>query len=238
MQLFFSPDINEDTPQFTFPADESRHIVKVLRKKEGDTLHITNGKGFLFEATIMATDIRKCAATIIKSTYYQKSEPCLHLAVAPTKMNDRFEWFLEKATEIGVSEITPIICDHSERKVIKLERMQKVLQSAMKQSLQFHLPVLNDPITAKAFIEKNSPITNKKDQFYIAHCEETKKVDLKERLTPTKNAIILIGPEGDFSNSEIETALKTGYEPVSLGENRLRTETAAIFACATMKFIN
>ncbi len=238
MQLFLSLDINENTPQFTFPADESRHIVKVLRKKEGDTLYITNGKGFLFEAIIISTDIRKCSATIIKSTYHKKSEPNLHLAVAPTKMNDRFEWFLEKATEIGISEITPIICDHSERKIIKLERMQKVLQSAMKQSLQFHLPVLNNPISAKEFIEQNNKNINKEEQFYIAHCEKTEKTDLKERLTPSKNATILIGPEGDFSNSEIETALKNGYKPVSLGENRLRTETAAIFACATMKFVN
>jgi 16S rRNA (uracil1498-N3)-methyltransferase len=238
MQLFFSPNINENTPQFTFPADESRHIVKVLRKKEGDTLHITNGNGFLFEATIISTDIRKCKATIIKSTFYKKNEPALHLAVAPTKMNDRFEWFLEKATEIGISEITPILCDHSERKVIKLERMQKVLQSAMKQSLQFHLPVLNDPITAKEFIDQNNPKTIQKQQFFIAHCEETEKVDLKNRLLPSTSVTILIGPEGDFSNSEIEMALNKEYKPVSLGENRLRTETAAIFACATMKLIN
>ncbi|MBU2996710.1 16S rRNA (uracil(1498)-N(3))-methyltransferase [Cellulophaga baltica] len=238
MQLFFNPDITEKSSHFTFPSDESRHIVKVLRKREGDTLHITNGKGFLFEATIIATDIRKCSVTIVKSTFHPNKNSNLHIAVAPTKMNDRYEWFLEKATEIGITEITPIICDHSERKVIKKDRMQKVLQSAMKQSLQFHLPKLNNPISAKDFIKNNNQAKNNNQQYFIAHCEETEKVDLKERLIKNSNVTILIGPEGDFSTSEIEIALATDYKPVSLGENRLRTETAAIFACATVNLLN
>ncbi|WP_158976755.1 16S rRNA (uracil(1498)-N(3))-methyltransferase [Cellulophaga sp. L1A9] len=238
MQLFYNPDISQDIPEFIFPTEESKHIVKVLRKKEGDLLHLTNGKGYLFEAEILRADLRKCAVKITKETYYKKNSPALHLVVAPTKMNDRYEWFLEKATEIGITEITPIICDNSERKVLKLDRMEKVLQSAMKQSLQYHLPKLNEPISAKTFITQNNPNTNKEQQFFIAHCEETEKIDLKERLTPGSNALILIGPEGDFSTPEIELALNLGYTPVSLGENRLRTETAAIFACATMKLIN
>ena len=238
MQLFYNPDIDQNSPEFVFPTEESKHIVKVLRKAEGDILHITNGKGFLFEAQILRADMRKCAASITKATFHEKTTPALHLVVAPTKMNDRYEWFLEKATEIGIAEITPVICDNSERKVLKLERMEKVLQSAMKQSLQYHLPKLNEPISAKTFIAQNNPDNNKEQEFYIAHCEETEKTDLKERLTPGNNALILIGPEGDFSVSEIALALKLGYKPVSLGENRLRTETAAIFACATMKLVN
>ena len=148
-------------------------------------------------------------------------------------MNDRYEWFLEKATEIGVSEITPIICDHSERKIVKLDRMQKVLQSAMKQSLHYHLPKLNDTITFKEFMQLTYS-----DNLYIAHCEETQKVELKELLKPNENALILIGPEGDFSANEISVALEKGFSPVALGATRLRTETAAIYAAACFSIIN
>tara|TARA_R110002050_G_scaffold116847_2_gene233368 strand:+ start:9168 stop:9872 length:705 start_codon:yes stop_codon:yes gene_type:complete len=233
MQLFYNPELDENTPKFTFPTEESKHIAKVLRKKEGDILHITNGKGFLFEAKILVPDIRKCTAEIINYTYQQQREPNLHLVVVPTKMNDRYEWFLEKATEIGVSEITPIICDHSERKIVKLDRMQKVLQSAMKQSLHYHLPKLNDTITFKEFMQLTYS-----DNLYIAHCEETQKVELKELLKPNENALILIGPEGDFSANEISVALEKGFSPVALGATRLRTETAAIYAAACFSIIN
>lgn len=235
MQLFYHPDIDDHSSSVTFSTEESTHIVKVLRKKEGDVLHITNGKGTFFKVAVTEVHIRKCTAKIIHSTFTVKQEPKLHLAVAPTKMNDRFEWFLEKATEIGVSEITPIICDHSERKVIKMDRMQKVLQSAMKQSVQCYLPKLNEVISLKTWI-KNNP---SEDQLFIAHCaEEIAKTNLKDSLIPHKNTTILIGPEGDFSRTEIALALKMGYLPISLGENRLRTETAGIFACTAMKIIN
>jgi 16S rRNA (uracil1498-N3)-methyltransferase len=233
MQLFYNPDIDQHTPEFIFPTEESKHIVKVLRKKEGDILHITNGKGYLFEAKILRADIRKCAAKIIKETFYKKEKPDLHLVVAPTKMNDRYEWFLEKVTELGVTEITPIICNNSERKVIKLDRMEKVLQAAMKQSLQFHLPKINEPISFKNYINTKSD-----DQLFIAHCEETNKVELKLKLEPHKNVTILIGPEGDFSTQEINLALENGYVPVALGSNRLRTETAAIYAATCFSILN
>jgi len=234
MQLFYNPDLDSSFSQFVFSSEESKHIVKVLRKKEGDNLSITNGKGYFFEAKILIADARKCKAEITSTTKKHQKAHWLHLVVAPTKMNDRFEWFLEKATEIGVNEITPIICDHSERKIVKTERMQKVILTAMKQSLQAYLPKLNAPTTFKEFMSSNC----KEGLLFIAHCEEEEKVELKRRVAPDKDVTILIGPEGDFSSSEIKAAYNSGFLPVSLGENRLRTETAAIFACTTVALIN
>ncbi len=233
MQLFYNPDISENNSQFSFNKEESKHIVKVLRKYIGDTLHITNGNGWLFTAEVIIPDIKKCTVNIISKTQQPKREYSLHLAVAPTKMNDRYEWFLEKATEIGIDEITPIICDHSERKIIKAERLERILQSAMKQSLQCYLPKLNPAISFSDFIKQEN-----KDQLLIAHCEETKKQSLKGILLPGANTTILIGPEGDFSTKEIDIALGSGYTPVTLGETRLRTETAAIVAAHSVAFIN
>lgn len=233
MQLFYNPTLDSSFKQFFFSAEESKHIVSVLRKTEGDVLHITNGRGYLFEAEILIADPKKCKAQIIAENKSIPKRYKLHLAVAPTKMNDRYEWFLEKATEIGVDEITPIICDRSERKALKLERMERVLQSAMKQSLQTRLPKLNETISYKAFMEQKA--TGLK---FIAHCDEGEKMELKRRVAADKDVTILIGPEGDFTKSEITTALKKGYIPVSLGINRLRTETAAIVACTTVSIIN
>lgn len=233
MQLFYNPNISEDHNDFSFDKDESRHIVKVLRKKAGDKIHITNGKGWLFEAELTLADIKHCVVSIISKKQQTKRDYHLHLAVAPTKMNDRYEWFLEKATEIGVDKVTPIICDNSERKVIKQERFEKILQSAMKQSLQCYLPKLNSAISFKDFM--NSEIIGEK---FIAHCEDTGRESLKYQLNPSKDITILIGPEGDFSIKEIELAMSKNYIPVTLGNTRLRTETAAIAACHSVAFIN
>ncbi len=233
MQLFFNPDISENTIQFTFEREESKHIVKVLRKNIGDTLYITNGKGWLFIAEISMPNINKCTAKIISQKQQPKRDYNLHLAVAPTKINDRYEWFLEKATEIGIDSITPIICDHSERKVIKPERFERILQSAMKQSLNCYLPKLNDAISFKDFINLDF-----EGDLFIAHCEETDRKSLKQQLNPKTDITILIGPEGDFSVKEITEALKNNFIPVTLGETRLRTETAAIVACHSVAFIN
>jgi len=233
MQLFYNQHITENDSDFNFDKDESRHIVKVLRKTIGDTLQITNGKGWLFEAELTLADQKKCSVKILSKNLKPKRNYNLHLAVAPTKMNDRYEWFLEKATEIGIETITPIICDHSERKVVKLERFEKIIQSATKQSLQYHLPKLNAPMSFKDFI--NQDFT---DQIFIAHCEETDKKSLKSQLKPAGNCTILIGPEGDFSVKEIEIALQHHFIPVTLGETRLRTETAAIAACHSVAFLN
>ncbi|WP_298345978.1 16S rRNA (uracil(1498)-N(3))-methyltransferase [uncultured Algibacter sp.] len=233
MQLFYSPDINENTTEFTFNKEESKHITKVLRKNIGDVLHITNGKGWLFIAEIIVPNINKCTATIITKTLQPKRDYTLHLAVAPTKMNDRYEWFLEKATEIGIDSITPIICDHSERKVIKQERFERILQSAMKQSLNCYLPKLNPTLSFKEFINQNF-----ESDLFIAHCEETERKSLKQQLKTKTNTTILIGPEGDFSTKEIAKALENNFIPITLGETRLRTETAAIVACHSVAYIN
>ncbi|RXJ51132.1 16S rRNA (uracil(1498)-N(3))-methyltransferase [Gelidibacter gilvus] len=233
MQLFYNPNIDENTPEILFSKDESKHIVKVLRKNSGDQLHITNGIGWLFVAEITNADIKNCVASIISKAFEPARNYKVHLAVAPTKMNDRYEWFLEKATEIGVDAITPIICDHSERKVVKTDRFEKILQSAMKQALLYYMPVLNETISFNDFI--NQPFNGQK---FIAHCEETERTSLKNALQPQSDVLILIGPEGDFSPNEIKAAIALGFKPVTLGNTRLRTETAAIVACHSVAFSN
>lgn len=234
MQLFYSPEISEESKSFTFDKTESRHIVRVLRKTEGDLLHITNGKGSLFTAEVSVASDKKCVVNIVNIDKKQKAwNYYLHIAVAPTKLNDRMEWFLEKATEIGIDEITPIICKHSERKVIKLERFEKIILSGMKQSLKFHLPKINPAITFNEFIKSNPS-----GELFIAHCEEQDKKSFKKEIKSNTDITILIGPEGDFSTTEIETALKNNYTPVALGESRLRTETAALVACHSVAFVN
>lgn len=235
MQLFYNPNISDDAKEVTFEKEESRHIVKVLRMKEGDSFKITNGKGSFFSAEIISANPKSCVVKIISKEEQPPLLYQLHLAVAPTKLNDRYEWFLEKATEIGISEITPIICDHSERKAIKPERYEKILQSAMKQSLKAYLPILNDTISFKDFMGFEKTFDGSK---YIAHCEEDDKKSLKSVLLPKEKVLILIGPEGDFSTEEIELAKANGFIPVTLGENRLRTETAAIVACHSVAFSN
>ncbi|HLF51381.1 16S rRNA (uracil(1498)-N(3))-methyltransferase [Flavobacterium sp.] len=233
MQLFYNPNINETTESFSFDKEESKHIIKVMRKKGGDILFVTNGLGFLFKTEIILGSDIKCTVKIVSFEKSATPKYHLHLAVAPTKMNDRYEWFLEKATEIGVSEITPIICDHSERKFVKNDRFDKIIQSAMKQSTQVFLPKLNEPMTFKDFMKiKNEGL------LLIAHCEETNKKSLKDVLKPNENVTMLIGPEGDFSNKEIALALENKYIPVSLGNTRLRTETAAVVACHSVVFVN
>lgn len=233
MQLFYSKELTASDKEFTFSREESKHITKVLRKKEGDILHLSNGSGLLSTGTISFSNLTKCIVELQKSEIQNPKKYRLHLVVAPTKMNDRYEWFLEKATEIGVNEITPIICDHSERKIIKTDRFERILQSAMKQSLQCYLPKLNPVISFSDFIHQQN-----QDQLLIAHCEKTLKQSLKKTLTPMSNTTILIGPEGDFSETEIKLALNNKYIPVTLGETRLRTETAAIVAAHSAAFIN
>lgn len=234
MQLFFHPEITEDNKEVRFSRDESKHIVKVLRKREGDILHLTNGKGWIFKTEITLAEPNNCSARILSSEKEPPAPYHLHLAVAPTKMNDRYEWFLEKATEIGIQEITPVICDHSERKIVKSERFQRVIQSALKQSLHARFPVLHEPVSFKEFLEQDHP-----ENRFIAHCEEDQPRKLLSRsLKKGISATILIGPEGDFSKEEIEKAVNAGWKPVSLGNSRLRTETAAIVACHTAALIN
>ena len=233
MQLFYNPQVQPGDTAFTFDKEESRHIVKVLRKKEGDTIHISNGNGYLFTSEINFANEKKCEVQITAEKFHEPAPYSLHLAVAPTKMNDRYEWFLEKATEIGITEITPIICEHSERNNFKADRFEKILQSAIKQSLQFYMPKLNEPIAFNSFVSAQH-----EGQLFIAHCEETEKRLLKNAIEPKKQVTILIGPEGDFSSKEIALALQQHYIPVSLGNTRLRTETAAIVAAHSVAFVN
>lgn len=234
MQLFYNSSISEASKEIVFDKDESRHIFKVLRYKAGDTLFVTNGMGLIVEAELLSVDLKKSIARIIAGENKPDLPYHLHLAVAPTKLNDRYEWFLEKATEIGVSEITPIICEHSERKVIKAERYERIIQSAMKQSLKAWLPKLNPPISLKEFLE-----TNRTEGIgCIAHCETSDKSSLKDAIGKGKSVTILIGPEGDFSPAEIKEAVSKGFEEIHLGSSRLRTETAAVVACHSVAFIN
>ena len=226
MQIFYLENPNDE---IILSAEESKHATKVLRKKEGEILNFTDGKGYLYKAVITVADTRKCRLQVVSSEQKEKQHNYhLHIAIAPTKNMDRFEWFLEKATEIGIDEITPIICSRSERKVIKTERGNRILLSAMKQSLKYHLPKLNEAISLTNFIKQDFEGTK-----YIAHCEDGEKKELRT-VNKTEKTIILIGPEGDFSPKEIELAEQNQFKAVSLGASRLRTETAGIIAAHTI----
>ena len=233
MQLFYNSDLRAEDKEFCFDKNESRHIIKVLRKKTGDKLNITNGLGFLFEAVILTENPNKCTVSITTTSSIASKGYSVHLAVAPTKTNDRYEWFLEKATELGVDFITPIICKRSERKTIKPERYKKIVEAASKQSLRTHFPILNPAVRFEEFLK-----TKTEEERYIAHCLEEGQPHLKDELRSKKNILILIGPEGDFTAAEIKMALDSGFQAVSLGRARLRTETAAIAACHTIELYN
>jgi len=229
--IFFAPQILTDN---TLPEEESAHCIKVLRKKEGDLILITDGLGNFFDAQIEDAHPKHCKVTILETIKQIKPwNSRIHIAFAPTKNMDRNEWFAEKATEIGIDRITPLLCRYSERREIKLPRLQKILVSAMKQSQKAYLPELDSMTVFNDFIKQ--PFEGQK---FIAHCYPGEKKLLKEIYTKGENVLILIGPEGDFSEKEVEMALKNGFESISLGESRLRTETAALVACNTIQIIN
>ena len=230
MQLFFTENPESE---IVLSKEESKHATKVLRKKEGDILNFTDGKGGFYKAEITIADTKKCRLQIINSEQKPKQHNYhLHIAIALTKNMDRYEWFLEKATEIGIDEITPIICDHSERKVLKTERCNRILLSAMKQSLKFHLPKLNEAMPLKEFLKQDF-----EGNKYIAHCEVGEKTELRKEEKANKTTV-LIGPEGDFSASEIKMALQNQFKAVNLGTSRFRTETAGIVAVHTINIFN
>ena len=232
MNLFYIPDISGSTAGLN--PEESRHCIRVLRLKKGDPVHLLNGKGSLFEAMILDPDPKGCKLLIVNEQKPQNPRSYqLTVAIAPTKNIDRFEWFLEKSTEIGIDRIVPVICRHSERKEIKPDRLEKILAAAMKQSGQLYLPELT---RAHSFTELVSqPFPGDK---MIAHCESSDKKELKNSIIPGNNVLILIGPEGDFDPSEISQAIGKGFLPVSLGNSRLRTETAGLVACHTVCLVN
>ena len=230
MQLFFTENTNDE---FILPSEESKHITKVLRKKEGDKINFTDGKGNLIIAEITTSDIRKTRVKVIEKIEKEKQHNYyLHIAISPTKNIDRFEWFLEKSCEIGIDEITPIICERSERKIVKTERCNKILLSAMKQSLKYHLPKLNEGTSFKDFIKQDF-----EGSKYIAHCDKGEKTELRKEKKGNR-ILILIGPEGDFYLTEIEKSIQHNFNPISLGNSRLRTETAAIVAVHTINIKN
>lgn len=233
MIRFYSPDI---TTTRVLTPDDSAHCVRVLRHVAGDIVEVVDGKGNLYTCVISVADPR---ATQLDITAVKAVPPHwgarVAVAVAPTKNIDRMEWAVEKMTEMGIDEIIPLLCHHSERKQVKPERLGKIIVSAMKQSLKTNLPTLHPMMTFDRLLEYSTDFNAK----FIAHCDDdTQKRLLKTVLPAATDTLIVIGPEGDFSSSEIAAAKKAGFVAVSLGNSRLRTETAAITALATFHFIN
>jgi 16S rRNA (uracil1498-N3)-methyltransferase len=233
MQIYYAPDIINGI--FTLDENESKHIVRVLRLTKGDGVRLIDGKGNLYEGIIEIPDQKKCTITIsgVKKDF-EKRNYYVHIAISPLKNPERFEWFIEKSVEIGVDEITPLICRNTERYRIKSERINNLIISAMKQSLKAYKTELNPPCLINDFISGNHEGTK-----MIAHCNDSFiRVGITDLYSKNKNAIILIGPEGDFTNDEIISAADHGYAQVHLGKSRLRSETAGIAACHSIYFIN
>ena len=230
MQLFYDEQISLNNQTHLIKHEESKHILRVLRKKIGDHIKITNGQGFLFETEIVGVKSKRCEVKLLENKFDKPPPYQLHIGIAPTKSADRFEFFLEKATEIGITEITPLLCDNSERKRLNLKRCDKILQSAMKQSQRLYLPKLNEMVTFQKFVDRD--FSNSRN--FIAHCEDENKYHIKRKLQDSKTFCALIGPEGDFSPQEIKLALQHTFQPISLGNKRLRTETAGLAVCHTI----
>lgn len=227
MHRFYSDQLTNDTDIVVLNDLESNHAVKVLRLNEGQTVEILNGIGIIAQGIILSAHHKKCEVKIIEKQFIPQASKKLHVAISPTKSNDRFEWFLEKAVEIGVDEFTPLISENSERVKLNFERLEKIILSAIKQSLRPHKPVLNQPEKVISFIHRNP-------NALIAHCDVSfERIDLKNH-TLIGDATIMIGPEGDFSRHEIQTALTHNLKSVSLGENRLRTETAGLVSATLL----
>jgi 16S rRNA (uracil1498-N3)-methyltransferase len=232
MHLFYSESITGKS--HILPQEESKHCIRVLRLKKGDLVHLTDGKGNLFETRVINDNDKHCSLEIVNVLpEFGKRNFALHLAVAPTKNISRFEWFLEKAAEIGIDSISPLICENSERRTVNFERLNKVLIAAMKQSLKAYLPRLTKPVDFKQFIRTETNFDR-----YIAYCSQNYRDELKAIGKPGHETLIFIGPEGDFSLAEIDLAISCGVKPVSLGPSRLRTETAAVVACVTINLLN
>ena len=229
--MFYCPDILHS---FTLSEEESQHAVRVLRLQTGDELELVDGAGGYYKAVISNPHPKHCEFQIKETiTEYGKRDYRLHIAIAPTKNIERLEWFIEKCTEIGVDEITPILCRFSERKIIKPERLEKIIVSAAKQSLKAYFPILNPMCSFRDFIQQTTV-----SQKFIAHCYEQDKQLLQRVYQKSFDAVILIGPEGDFSPEEVQAAIQHQFHPVSLGSSRLRTETAGIAACHTVALMN
>lgn len=226
MALFYVPDIAEN---WELSEEEATHALRVLRLNAGSGLEITDGKGMLYNAEVASVAGKHCYIEAVEATLMPKNwQGNIHIAIAPTKNMDRIEWFVEKATEIGLDAVTFLNCRFSERKVVKTDRVERIAVSAMKQSLKYRKPLVGDMVDFKKFIAEE-----RAGAKFIAHCHDSERVLLKDVLVTGEDATVLIGPEGDFSSEEVDLAIKAGYRPVSLGSSRLRTETAALVACHT-----
>ena len=234
MQLFYTPDIDPTHQHYFLSEEESRHCIRVLRLENGVEVQLIDGRGGLYTAQIQDAHPKRTVLQI-KSAIpaFNKRNHYLHIAIAPTKNIERTEWFLEKATEIGIDEISPIICQRSERRDVKVDRLNKIITAAIKQSVKAYHPVLNEPVTHNQLVAKAFD-----GQKFIAHCEKSEKTSLKAELNPLGRYLILIGPEGDFTPNEIVYALENNFKAITLGESRLRTETAALEACFEVNFLN
>ena len=234
MQIFLGLLFDANNGSILLSPDESKHCIKVLRHKKGDLLNVIDGKGNLFSTELVETNPEACVVKIIsKKQIAGNRKYRLHIAISPTKNPDRIEWMIEKCTELGVDEFSFIVCKRTEKPTVKLERLQKIAESAVKQSIQGIIPILNNVVPFKEFVALNK---NTEEKKHIAHCIDDTKTDLKDILIPSKN-IILIGPEGDFMPEEVKLALENGFQPLSLGETRLRTETAGLFAAGAFKTV-
>lgn len=231
MQLFYCPTIREGDTFLN--QEESRHCVKALRKKSGDILQITDGFGNFYKCELKEVDHRKCSFSILSSNLTQKPDFSIQIAISPTKNLDRIEWFVEKAVEIGIDEISFIQTSYSERRSIKLERIKKKAISAMKQSMRAYLPIIHEMVPLNSFL-KNSTA----DQKFVAHLENKETKHLLHEAKTSKKYLVLIGPEGGFSEEEILMIKENDFKVVKIGDYRLRTETAGIVACSTLHDIN
>ncbi|MDF9795396.1 16S rRNA (uracil1498-N3)-methyltransferase [Catalinimonas alkaloidigena] len=233
MFIFYQPSVSEGAHYLD--RDESKHCIKVLRKQEGDQIQVVDGKGHFYEASISKANDKKCEFDIIKQTTIPRDNFNIHIALSPTKNIDRTEWFVEKAVEVGIHQISFILCDHSERKVLKMDRLERKAISAMKQSQHAYLPVFSTLTKFKDFVQGQKRETN--THKFIAYLGEEACPQLIHTAKAHQNYVVLIGPEGDFSPQEVENALEAGFSPVSLGNSRLRTETAGLAACHSLQIL-
>jgi 16S rRNA (uracil1498-N3)-methyltransferase len=234
--FFFSPDLFQQTKTLLLDEANSKHAVQVLRMQAGETLQLANGKGVIATAKIIKADKKKTEMEVEVMSYKPLAFSRKAIAISLVKNAARFEWFLEKATEVGITEIIPLICQRTERQLFKKERWEQILVSAMLQSKQVWMPVLHEPVALKKWLENENLIASDPyQQRFIAHCLPNEKTPFSSILQKERDALILIGPEGDFTPEEIEQAVGKNFLPVALGETRLRTETAGIVAAVLMK---
>lgn len=233
MNLFYEPNLEPNINEIYLNEEESKHAVKVLRLKTGDAIHLINGNGYLFEGHLVDTQKRSCLVKIERSLFKKRPFPHIHLAISPLKNRTRLEWLVEKATELGVNRITWVNCEHTERHKLRMDRLSHIMVSALKQSLRFYSVTIDEPVEFEDLFK--GELANYQSQRLIAHCTGEPKTPISE-IPASPEYKILIGPEGDFTKNEIIFALENDFKPVSLGDFRLRTETAALMSISLLQF--